>query len=73
MAYVKVEENDNLERAIKKFKRMVEREGIIREFRDREFYEKPSTILNRKKKALNRKQLKRTLGKEQHGRSNYTA
>ena len=48
MAYVKVEENDNLERAIKKFKRMVEREGIIREFRDREFYEKPSTILNRK-------------------------
>ena len=73
MAYVKVEENDNLERAIKKFKRMVEREGIIREFRDREFYEKPSTTLNRKKKPLTRKQLKRTLGKEQHGRSNYTA
>lgn len=69
MAFVKVEENDNLERAIKRFKRMVEREGIIREYRDREYYEKPSTILNRKKKALQRKQMKRTLGKD-HGRGN---
>lgn len=68
MAYVKVEETDNLEKAIKRFKRMVEREGIIREFRDREYYEKPSTILNRKKKALKRKQLKRTFNKD-HGNS----
>ena len=58
MASVKVEEGENLEHAIKKFKRMVEREGIIREFRDRVYYEKPSTILNRKKKSLQRKHLK---------------
>lgn len=71
MAYVKVEETDNLERAIKRFKRMVEREGIIREYRDREFYEKPSTILNRKKKALKRKQLKRSLGSKDHAKTGY--
>ena len=55
MATVKVEEGENLEHAIKKFKRLVEREGIIREFRDNIYYEKPSTILNRKKKLFARK------------------
>jgi len=48
-----------LEKAIKRFKRMVEKEGIIREFKKREYYEKPSTILNRKKKANARKLMKR--------------
>ncbi len=38
---------------------MVEKEGIIREWKKREFYEKPSTILNRKKKALRRKLMKK--------------
>ena len=55
MATVRVEEGENLEHAIKKFKRLVEREGIIREFRDKVYYEKPSTILNRKKKMFARK------------------
>jgi small subunit ribosomal protein S21 len=34
---------------------MVEKEGIIREWKKREYYEKPSTIKNRKQKALERK------------------
>jgi len=38
---------------------MVEKEGIIREFKKREYFEKPSAIRNRKKKAVERKQLKR--------------
>ena len=63
MATVKVDEGENLEHAIKRFKRLVEREGIIHEFRDRVYYEKPSTILNRKKKSLARKQLKKQLSK----------
>ena len=44
MAYVKVDENEPLEKSIKRFKRMVEKEGIIREWKKREYYEKPSTI-----------------------------
>ena len=52
MAYVKVDENEPLEKSIKRFKRMVEKEGIIREWKKRQYYEKPSTILNRKNKAL---------------------
>ena len=55
-----VGEDEALERAVKRFKRMVEKEGIIREWKRREFYEKPSTIRNRKKKALVRKRLKKT-------------
>ncbi|HAP56894.1 MAG TPA: 30S ribosomal protein S21, partial [Sphaerochaeta sp.] len=56
---VKVDDNEPLEKSIKRFKRMVEKEGIIREWKKREYFEKPSTILNRKKKALARKQMKK--------------
>ncbi|MFA5699626.1 MAG: 30S ribosomal protein S21 [Sphaerochaeta sp.] len=59
MAYVRVDENEPLEKSIKRFKRMVEKEGIIREYKRREYFEKPSTLLNRKKKALARKQMKK--------------
>ncbi|MBQ5365179.1 MAG: 30S ribosomal protein S21, partial [Spirochaetales bacterium] len=36
---------------------MVEKEGVIREFKMREYFEKPSAIEHRKKKALARKQM----------------
>ncbi|MDR0710618.1 MAG: 30S ribosomal protein S21 [Spirochaetaceae bacterium] len=67
MAHIIIDENEVLEKAIKRFKRMVEKEGIIREYKKREYYEKPSTILNRKKKAIRRKLLK----KSRKGRSDY--
>ena len=60
MATIMVEDNENLEKAIKRFKRMVEKEGIIREYKKREYYEKPSTNLNRKNKTLQRKMMKKT-------------
>ncbi|MCK9168810.1 MAG: 30S ribosomal protein S21 [Treponema sp.] len=60
MASITVDDTENLEKAIKRFKRMVEKEGIIREFKKREYYEKPSTILNRKNKTLQRKLMKKT-------------
>ncbi len=54
-----VGEDEVLEKAIKRFKRMVEKEGIVREWKQREFYEKPSTIRSRKKKAMERKRMKK--------------
>jgi len=60
MAHITVDDSEMLEKAIKRFKRMVEKEGIIREFKKREYFEKPSTILNRKKKANARKLMKRS-------------
>jgi len=67
LAHIIVDENELLEKAIKRFKRMVEKEGIIREFKKREYYEKPSTILNRKKKSSARKLVK----KSRKGRGDY--
>ncbi len=59
IAFVKIDEGEPLEKGLKRFKRMVEKEGIIREWKKREFYEKPSTIKNRKKKSMERKKLKK--------------
>jgi small subunit ribosomal protein S21 len=67
LAHIIVDDNEVLEKAIKRFKRMVEKEGIIREYKKREYYEKPSTILNRKKKAIQRKLMK----KSRRGKSEY--
>jgi len=67
LAHIVIDENEQLDKAIKRFKRMVEKEGIIREFKKREYYEKPSTILNRKKKAIARKLMK----KNRRGRAEY--
>ena len=60
LANIIVDDNEMLEKAIKRFKRMVEKEGIIREYKKREYFEKPSTILNRKKKAIRRKLMKKS-------------
>ncbi|MBF9014904.1 MULTISPECIES: 30S ribosomal protein S21 [Oceanispirochaeta] len=59
MANIRISDDEPLEKAIKRFKRMVEKEGIIREWKKREYFEKPSTIKNRKKKAMIRKQAKK--------------
>ena len=67
MAHIVIDDSELLEKAIKRFKRMVEKEGIIREFKKREYFEKPSTILNRKKKAIARKLMK----KNRKGRGDY--
>ena len=60
IAHIRLDEGENLEKAIKRFKRMVEKEGIIREWKKREYFEKPSTIKNRKQKSLQRKLVKKT-------------
>ena len=57
MATIKVDDSENLEKAIKRFKRMVEKEGIIREFKKREYFVKPSAINHQKKVTLERKSL----------------
>jgi small subunit ribosomal protein S21 len=59
IAYIRVSSEEPLERALKRFKREVEKEGIIREWKKREFYEKPSVIRTRKEKSNKRKQQKK--------------
>lgn len=59
IAQIVIEEGEPLEKALKRFKRMVEKEGIIREWKKREYFEKPSTVRNKKRKAFERKLLKK--------------
>ena len=49
MSEVRVKENESLESALKRFKRLCARAGVMAEVRKREHYEKPS--VKRKKKA----------------------
>lgn len=42
MIIVPIKEGDNVERALKKFKRKFEKTGVIRELRDRQAFKKPS-------------------------------
>ena len=49
MSTVKVGENENVESALRRFKRKCSRDGIIGDLRKKEFYEKPS--VRRKKKS----------------------
>lgn len=43
--------DDNVERALRKFKKKIAETGLLNELRDREFYEKPTTARKRKKSA----------------------
>ena len=48
MIIVPVKEGENIERALKKFKRKYEKTGIVKELRSRQAFQKPS-VTNRKK------------------------
>ena len=43
--------DDNVERALRKFKKKIMESGLLNELRDREFFEKPTTERKRKKSA----------------------
>ncbi len=44
MIVVPVKEGENIEKALKKFKRKFEKTGVIKELRNRQQYDKPSVI-----------------------------
>ena len=43
--------NDNVEQAIRKFKKKIQDSGLLQDLRDREAYEKPTTLKKRKASA----------------------
>jgi len=66
---VDVEVNDgNIERAIKVLKRMLQREGILKEVKKRSFYEKPSEKERRKRREARKRRLRAERRKQGYGR-----
>jgi small subunit ribosomal protein S21 len=56
--------NDNVEKALRKFKKKVSESGLLQDLREREFYEKPTTA-RKKAKAAARRRWKKKLADEQ--------
>ncbi|MBR1819545.1 MAG: 30S ribosomal protein S21 [Neisseriaceae bacterium] len=59
MPSIKVKENEPFEAAMRRFKRAVEKTGLLTELRSREEYEKPTTERKRKKAAAVKRTQKR--------------
>lgn len=61
MPSVTVEENEPIERVLKRFKKECQKSGLQAELRRREFYEKPSVRRKRKIEAAKRKSRRRMM------------
>ena len=58
------EDDYNFDIALRRFKKQVEKAGILSEMKKRQHYEKPS-VMRKKKKAAARKRLMKKLRKKQ--------
>lgn len=61
MAQVYVGGDDSIEKAIKKFKKLVDREGILLEVKRRRYYTQPAVERHEKMKKLERKKRKKIM------------
>ena len=59
MPSVRVRDNEPFEAALRRFKRTIEKTGLLTELRAREFYEKPTAERKRKKAAAVKRHYKR--------------
>lgn len=59
MTTIRVKDNEPYEIALRRFKRTIEKLGLLTELRAREFFEKPTTERKRKKSAAVKRHLKR--------------
>ena len=61
MAVVLVDQNESIDKALKRFKKECQKAGILSELRRREHYEKPSVRRRRKVEAARRKARRREM------------
>ncbi len=57
MPEVRVRENENIESALKRFKKKIQKAGILSEIKRRERYEKPSVKRKRKSEAARKRKV----------------
>ncbi len=56
MSRVEIRDDENLEKALRRFKRLVEREGILKTLKAKKHYEKPSERKRREmRQAISRR------------------
>ncbi|HEY9160556.1 MAG TPA: 30S ribosomal protein S21 [Desulfomonilia bacterium] len=59
MPGIRIRDTEPFESAVKRFKKQVEKAGVLSEVRKREFYEKPSVKKKRKAIAARKRAVKR--------------
>ncbi len=59
MPIVRLKENEPFEAALRRFKRTIEKTGLLTELRSREYYEKPTAERKRKRAAAVKRHFKR--------------
>lgn len=62
MSSIRVKENEPFDVALRRFKRLIEKTGLINDLRAREFYEKPTWVRKRKAAAAVKRQYRRLRG-----------
>ena len=67
MPVVQVREDESFESALRRFKRKVEKAGVLTELRKRQHFEKPS-VKRKRKEAQARKKIERKLAEERRQR-----
>jgi small subunit ribosomal protein S21 len=59
MPKIEIRKGEDIEKALRKFKMKIRREGILDEIKKREFYEKPSQRRRKEKEAAVRREVRR--------------
>ncbi|KPJ68827.1 30S ribosomal protein S21 [candidate division WOR-1 bacterium DG_54_3] len=59
MPRIEIRKGEELEKALRKFKTKLRREGLMDEIKKREFYEKPSQRRRKKEEAARRRERRR--------------
>jgi small subunit ribosomal protein S21 len=58
LSQVRIKENESLDNALRRFKRMTQKDGVIQEVRKREHYEKPSVKRKKKSEAARKRKFR---------------
>lgn len=62
-----MKEGETLEQALRRFKRLIRKEGILEEYKSRQYYEKPSVKRRRSLRAAIRRQMRLTRKLQERG------
>lgn len=64
MPKIEIRKDESIDKALRKFKSKLRREGVIEEMRKREFYEKPSQRRRKEKAKAKRRERQRRMREE---------
>ncbi|MBT4513019.1 MAG: 30S ribosomal protein S21 [Chloroflexi bacterium] len=62
MAEVYIDDNESIESALRRFNKKVQNDGILSEYRRRQYFEKPSIVRKKKRATKKRKSTRSSKG-----------